>query len=43
MDSDVYSILKTNKKQPTKQNHTQPDAGRKAGILIYHAACDEGS
>ena len=44
MDSDACSILKINKNRLTKQiKNTQPDAGREAGILIYHAVCKEGS
>lgn len=44
MDSDVCSILKINKNLPTEQiKNTQPDAGRGAGILIYHTVCKEGS
>ena len=44
IDSDVCSILKINKNLPTEQiKNTQPDAGRGAGILIYHTVYKEGS
>ena len=44
MDSDVCSILKIDKTQPTEQiKTTQHDVGGEAGILIYHTVCKEGS